>query len=778
MAASQHRIYQSMHVAGGEVVEYNLHVQDTVVDFTGKSRRALATNGQIPAPTLKFTEGDTALIHVHNNTNTSISFHWHGIILPNKEDGVPMLTTEVIEPGDLHTFRFPIVQFGTYWYHSHTMFQEQKGLFGPIVIQPYGAKEKDEKVVMLSDWTDQKAEHVQRQLKRHTEWYAIKRNAVQSYGQAIATGNLGAKAWLEWKRMPEVDLADVYYNAFLTNGKLQDNYIPQGKTETVKLRVINGSSSSHFWLQYAGGKMKIVAADGVDVVPVEVDKLLIATAETYDIEVEVDAGKSYEFRATSWDRYKYTSLWLGDGERVAAEDMQPVDYFGLINEMKGMMAGMKGMKMGKVSMVPATKLYGHDAAPTYQSEEMKMGMGHMHHMHGMKKENSMPGQNDNHDHRNMKMDMEHGNHTKADEDTGMKMNMGGMDKGTPFSVMMTGYKQVKGHNSGEVIFDYNMLEAKSMTTLPAENPVRVIHLYLTGNMFRYVWTMNNKPLSRADKIAIKQGENVRFVMHNTTMMSHPMHLHGHFFRVINKHGDKSPLKHTVNIAPMENLTMEFEATEDKDWFFHCHLLYHMMSGMARVINYDNTVPALTTERGYKKFAKEDRRFYTQASAMVQSNGAFTDFSFFNIYNELSIEADADYFGAYNAEGKLMRYIDPKQFFVVYAGAEAERYKVFRAADREFTYDNEAIGVLGVRYFLPMHFWSDLRIDHNGIVQVEIEREDIPITARWHIGGGTEYNFAEGWEYRINTSYRLLRNLAVSANYDSDYGVGAGLQFIY
>ncbi len=739
----------------GTLKKYDLTVDYKTVNFTGRDRKALATNGSIPAPTLRFIEGDTALITVKNDTDKPVSFHWHGIILPNKEDGVPMLTTEIIKAGGTHVFKFPIIQYGTYWYHSHTMFQEQKGLYGAIVIQPNNEEPTNEKVVVLSDWTDQKAKHIQRQLKRHTEWYAMRRNAIQSYGKAIATGNLSAKLWLEWKRMPDMDLADVYYDKFLINGKLEDSTANTSNNKTVKLRVINGSSSSHFWLQYAGGKMKIVAADGIDITPVSVDKMLIATAETYDIEVAIATDTSYEFRATSWDRYRRTSLWLGEGERVKTKDLAPVDYFSLINEMKDMMSGMKGMKMGKApKIVPAPKLYQPEDAPSYLKEEMNMDMG-------------------SHDHKQM-------DHSKGKMNMDMKesSSMSNMTDHKPFSTMMTGYKQIKENNPTDVVFDYNMLRAKESTVLPESNPIRVVHLYLTGNMFRYVWTMNNKPLSRADKIMINKGENVRFVMHNTTMMSHPMHLHGHFFRVINDEGAFSPLKHTVNIAPMQNITIEFEASEEKDWFFHCHLLYHMMSGMARVVSYANTNPMLDSKKDYNKFAREDKRYYSKASAMTHSNGTFADLSLFNIYNELSIEGDANYNKEYNLEAKLMRYIDPKQFFVVYAGLETEQNYEYLVTEQRNGYKSETLGIIGVRYFLPLHFWSDLRVDHTGNFQIEIEREDIPLTKRWAMGGGVEYNFNNTWEYRVITSYRLLRNLAVSANYDSDYGLGAGLSFIY
>ncbi len=683
---SSHTESNSNKKIKNKTVVYNLTVSDTVMELAGKKAKLLTTNGQIPAPTLFFTEGDTALIYVKNNTKGTTSFHWHGLLLPNEQDGVPLLTTELIKAGETHIFKFPIIQNGTYWYHSHTMFQEQKGLYGGISIAPKEPIKTKQKVIVLSDFTDQNPTNIIRLLKRHTDWYAIKRNAIQSYGKAIATGNLSAKAWLEWKRMPDMDLADVYYDAFLANGKIKEEVEDLKAGETIRLRVINGSASSHFWLHFAGGKMKIVAADGIDVEPVEVDKLLIATSETYDIEVSIPENadsEKYEFRATSWDRYKHTSVWLGNKNSTekAATDLPPLDYFALVNEMKDMMKMMPKMKMGKAPKNRMENgLYESKKAPTnhdilmqdmnrmgmkmsmgngneemgHGNEEMghgneEMGHGNEEMGHGEMKMNEDKGMengemNMNHEemnHDEMEMDSSKMNHNEMDmqegkthdaskEGTMMSKNdamLKSMLK--PMGVMMTGYKQLKKQNPDETIFDYTMLKSENSTKINEEQPVRIIHLYLGGNMLRYVWMINNIPLSEADKIKITKGETVRFVMHNTTMMSHPMHLHGHFFRVINGQGDFAPLKHTVNVAPMETTIIEFDAIEEKDWFFHCHLLYHMMAGMARVVNYENTTPMITTKAGYRKFARDDKKWYAMANLTGQTNGLWADASIFN-----------------------------------------------------------------------------------------------------------------------------------------------------
>ncbi len=811
-----------------KTVVYNLTVNDTTMVIAGKRAKVLTTNGQIPAPTLEFVEGDTALIYVKNNTKGTTSFHWHGLLLPNEQDGVPLLTTEFIKAGETHIFKFPIIQNGTYWYHSHTMFQEQKGLYGGIVILPKEPIKTKEKVIVLSDFTDQNPHNVLRLLKRHTDWYAIQRNAIQSYGKAIATGNLSAKAWLEWKRMPDMDLADVYYDAFLANGKVKEEIEDLKAGETIRLRVINGSASSHFWLHFAGGKMKIVAADGIDVEPIEVDKLLIATSETYDIEISISEGsdsKKYEFRATSWDRYKYTSVWLGNKNSTekAATDLPPLDYFALVNEMKDMMKMMPKMKMGKA---PKNRMengvYESAKAPTNYNilmEDMnRMGMnmgngkedmGHGEMKIGNGKEEMGNGEMNmghnkmNHDkHNKMEIDsskmdtMNHQNHDDMNHDKmdmkegkthdalkeGMMMSKNdAMLKSMlkPMGVMMTGYKQLKKQNPDETIFDYTMLKSESSTKINEDQPVRVIHLYLGGNMLRYVWMINNIPLSEADKIKITKGETVRFVMHNTTMMSHPMHLHGHFFRVINGQDDFAPLKHTVNVAPMETTIIEFDAIEEKDWFFHCHLLYHMMSGMARVVSYTNSTPMITTNAGYRRFAREDKKWYSMANAKIQSNGLWADASIFNFANEISIEGNTNYTNEIELNAKAMHYFGPKQFFIAYVGAEVEQEETNIISDQQVLPDAKVKGLVGIRYFLPMHIWSDFRTDHEGNLQIELEREDIPLTKRWRANAGLEYLINQDkFRYTVGTSYILEQYFGISANYDSFFKWGAGLQIMY
>ena len=531
----------------GNRMIYHLYVTDTVVNYTGKKANGIAINGSIPAPTLYFTEGDTAEIYLHNLMHMETSIHWHGLILPNEQDGVPYLTTAPIKGHSTHVFTFPLVQHGTYWYHSHTMLQEQSGMYGAIVIYETAKPVSPEHVVLLSDWTDENPGQVERTLHYATDWYVIKKGATQNYLQAINEKKLGVKLQNEWKRMMAMDVSDVYYDRLFTNGKVADEQTEFKAGDKVRLRIINGSSSTYFWLQFAGGKLSVIANDGAEVEPVEVDRMIVGVSETYDIEVTIPADSSYEFLATAEDRTKSTSLWLGNGTRHAVDVMPRLKYF-------------EGMKM----------------------------------MNGMMNMNGTMN------------------------DMGMNMSLQQMDMNT---VM---YPEIVDSNQNIVTLNYAMLKAPSKTTLP-EGPVRELKFELTGNMSRYVWTLNNRAISESDKILIKQGENIRIILYNNSMMRHPMHLHGHFFRVLNGQGEYAPLKTVLDIMPMETDTLEFHASEKYgDWYFHCHILYHMMSGMGRIFTYDQTPPnpqLPDPKKALRKVYHDDRRFYFSAQVGLESNGS-------------------------------------------------------------------------------------------------------------------------------------------------------------
>jgi len=715
-------IAQSSAVSSPNIIRYDLWVGDTIVNYTGRLRKAIAVNGSIPMPTLHFTEGDSAVIYVHNQLHENTSIHWHGLILPNQYDGVPYLTTQPIEPGGTHLYTFRIKQYGTYWYHSHSKLQEQSGMYGALIIDK---KKNDptrraidnlpEYTLLLSDWTDEKPFEVHRKLHHATDWYAIRKGSTQSYWEAIKEGYSGTKINNEWKRMLAMDVSDVYYDQFTANGKKEDKVTEFKPGEKIRLRIINGSSSTYFWLQYAGGKITVVANDGPDVEPVEVDRMLIAVAETYDIVVTIPTGNTaYELLATAEDRTKSTSLWLGNGIKQLAMPMPKLNYF-------------EGMKM----------------------------------MNGMMKMNG---------------DL---------DDMGMNMSLQQMDMNAVMYPEMTGEEaQAKAEAKEELplTLNYAMLRSPTKTTLP-EAPVKELRFNLTGNMNRYVWTINNKTVSETDKILIHKGENIRIILDNRSMMRHPMHLHGHYFRLLNGQGDYAPLKNVVDIMPMEVDTLEFAATESNDWFFHCHILYHMMSGMGTIFSYENSPPnpeLPDPKTSLKKLYRDDREFHFMAHNDFATNGndgeAVLANSRWNLQGEWRLGYTA-YHGQ-EIETHLGRYIGRMQWLLPYVGYDWRQREAHHQEDNIFgnpnSKDNRSALCFGVQYTLPMLIKADARIDSDGYFRFQLMREDIPLTnrLRFDFMVNTDLEFMTMWRYI------LTKNLAATAHYDSDMGWGAGVTLTY
>lgn len=756
------------------VVRYDLYVKDTMVNYSGKSKRAIAVNGGLPAPTLYFTEGDTAEIYVHNTLKEETIIHWHGVILPNQYDGVPFLTTQPIQPGKVHLFKFPIVQHGTHFYHTHLGLQQQIGLYGALVFYKRNERPAKEYTMVLSDWTDMNPKEVNRSLHNATDWFAIQKGTTQSYAEAIRSGNFKTKLANEWKRMNAMDVSDIYYDKFLINGKPEDHQ-PQFKAgDKVRLRVTNGSSSTYFWLTWAGGKMTIIANDGNDVVPVEADRLIIGVAETYDVVVTIPKDGSYEFLATPEDRSKSASLWLGKGDKVSAPHLPKLKYFAGMKMMNGMMKmdgnmkPMEGMEMGNQVMDMNNVMYPEitgdentkaNAKP--MSESMPgMDMGSTG-KKSMPKDNSMAG-----------MDM--GNTAK--KSVHKENGMAGMDMGN--------------NNSDIVTLNYGMLRSPVKTILPP-GPVKNLYFELTGNMNRYVWSINNKTLSEADKILIKKGENVRVVLYNNTMMRHPMHLHGHDFRVLNGQGDYSPLKNTLDIMPMERDTIEFAASYSGDWFFHCHILYHMMSGMGRVFEYENSPPnpeITDPVMNYKMVKMDDQMPYLKAQIGLESNGSDGQVMVSNTrwqatemwHLGLNLKA------GYESETMVGRYIGKMQWLFPYVGFDYHRkrfdaggYNIFgneatNLFGQRSNKDNRHTVVAGLAYTLPMLFIANARVDGNGKLRFQLGRQDIPISKRlrFNIMVNTDKEYAAGLQYVVTKYFSL------STHYDSDMGLGGGLTLTY
>jgi len=725
----------STHILFGQnVVRYDLTIKDTIVNFSGKEKRAIAVNEQIPMPTLTFTEGDIAEIVVHNKLKESTSLHWHGLFLPNKEDGVPYLTQMPIKPNETFTYRFPIIQSGTHWYHSHSGLQEQIGMYGSMVLLKKkddprfrkGIDDLPEVPIILSEWTDIKPENVQRMLRNANDWAAIKKGTVQSYSEAIKAGHFKTKLGNEMKRMLAMDVSDVYYDKFLINGKNESQLSQFKSGDKVRLRISNGGASSYFWLSYAGGKMTVVANDGNDVEPVEVDRLIIGVSETYDVVVTIpNENIAYEFLATPEDRTKSASIYLGNGKVQLTSRMPKLKYFEgmkMMNDMMNMDGSMDdmGMNMSFQKMDMNTVMYPEITG----NPEMKIDNKMNHSNHSM----------------NVKQDI--------------------------------------------VTLNYGMLKAPHPTTLPKDAPVRELRFELTGNMNRYVWSMDNKVLSETDKILIKKGENVRITLYNGSMMRHPMHLHGHDFRALNGQGEFAPLKNVLDIMPMETDTIEFLANAEGDWFFHCHILYHMMAGMNRVFSYEEQAPNPYLPNkiwAYKKLQSESNKFHFMAENDFATNGNDGMLIFHNTRWSFGTEWRLGYNDehGYEMETHIGRYVGKNQWFMPFIGFDWRYRNQNGEVEKNLfgqtnTKDQRAVLSLGAKYTLPMlvEFQGEVFMDGN--VKFQLMREDIPISPRlrWAFMVNTDKEYMTGFKY-ITT-----RNLGISTHYDSDMGIGFGVTLNY
>jgi CopA family copper-resistance protein len=729
-------------------VRYDLYVKDTMVTFGKKKKRAIAVNGQIPMPTLTFTEGDSAEIWVHNELNEATTLHWHGLMLPNQYDGVPNLTQMPIEPHSTHLYKFKIIQHGTHWYHSHSGLQEQIGMYGMFIMNKREEWNIPTVPVIISEWIDMKPKEVDRSLHAATDWFAVQKGSTQSYAEAIRQGYFKTKVNNEWKRMNAMDLTDIYYDNILVNGQNQLSLNPpsggRGAGDKVRLRIANGGASDYFWLKYAGGKITVVASDGNAVEPVEVDRLLIAVSETYDVVVTVPENKSYEFLVTPEDRTKYASIWIGNGEKVAAEKMKRPKYFAgmkMMNEMmdmKGNMVEMAGMKMENQVMDMNTVMY-----PEVTGEETKPSKK-------MKMDHPMQQPNNN--------------------------SMQGMNMAAETPNMVT--------------LNYAMLRNPEKSTLP-EATFKELKFDLTGNMNRYVWSMDNKVVSERDFIKIKKGENVRIILYNNSMMRHPMHLHGHDFRLLNGQGAYAPMKNIIDIMPMERDTLEFTANVYGDWFFHCHILYHMMSGMGVVFSYENKPqnPEIRDAKlAKKRLFADDEMFHTMGKLGLESSGSDGELMLANTRYKISTlwHLGMNNMEGYESETMIGRYLGRMQWWYPYIGFDyhykteaGDRKNIFGNEDKTLfgqksNKNNRKTVVAGLAYTLPLLITADGRVDGNGKFRFQLGREDVTVTPRlrFSLMANTDKEYMAGFRYIVGKYFSL------STHYDSDMGLGAGITITY
>ncbi|MEN8167253.1 MAG: copper resistance system multicopper oxidase [Pseudomonadota bacterium] len=588
--------------------DFKLTIGEQAVNFTGAPRIGTTINGSLPAPMLRWREGDSVTLRVTNLLRETSSIHWHGIILPSAMDGVPGIANGFngIRPGETFTYHFPLTQSGTYWYHSHSGFQEQTGLYGAIVIDPREADpityDRDY-VVMLSDWTDEDPTDVYRKLKKLSHYYNFNERTHADLMDDLKQKGLAA-TWNERKmwnqmRMSQRDLSDVtgYTYTYLMNGQTPaDGWMGLFKKgEKVRLRFINGSAMSFFDVRIPGLKMTVVATDGQNVEPVSVDEFRIGVAETYDVIVEPKDDRAYTLFAQDIARSGYARGTLTPDPSLTASipDMDAVPNLG---------HGDMGMNMMDHA--------GHDMAGMDHSQHQMPEMDHSQHQ--------MPGM----DHSQHRMpEMDHSQHQMAGMDHSQHQ-MPGMD---PTQHQMAGGKSMARsplkpnpsdftagpvqhaateygphvdmrsdapdyrlddpgvglRNNGRRVLTYADLK-NLRATHDHREPDREIELHLTGNMGRYMWSINGVKHSDAEPLRWKLGERLRITFVNDTMMNHPMHLHGMWSDLETGDNNFLPRKHTVVVQPGSRISYRVSVDAEGGWAYHCHLLYHML-GMFRTV---------------------------------------------------------------------------------------------------------------------------------------------------------------------------------------------------
>ncbi|MDY6898645.1 MAG: copper resistance system multicopper oxidase [Cyanobacteriota bacterium] len=559
----------------------DLKIQETAVKIGNKQAKALTVNGSVPGALIRLREGQNVTINVTNELKKDTSIHWHGILLRPNMDGVPGVSFAGIKPGQTFSYRFPVAQNGTYWYHSHSGLQEQRGHYGALIIDPIEPEpfEYDQDyVVLLSDWTFDDPHDILANLKKMPAYYNYQRRTIADLSKDLA-----------WRRMrmDPADIADVTgaTYTYLMNGLVPDSnwtglFQPGNK---VRLRFINGSAMTFFDVRIPGLKMTVVQADGQNVQPVSVDEFRIGVAETYDVIVEPQDEQAYTIFAETMDRSGYARGTLAVREGLSAPLPQRRERPLRTMADMGMAHDMSSMN-GNSSMKDMPGMNGN--AP------MNLDMSSMNADSSMK---DMPRMNDN---SSMNLDMSSMNGDSSMKDMpGMNHDMSKNDAGVPHGpddhglgnatvpMMVKSRLNEPGiglENTGHRVLVYTDLRSLK-PGYDKRKPERELELHLTGNMERYMWSFNGKKYSEDKEITFYNGERLRLIFVNDTMMEHPMHLHGMWMELDNGAGEYKPRKHTIIVKPAERLPVEINVDAPGKWAFHCHLLYHMEVGMFRTV---------------------------------------------------------------------------------------------------------------------------------------------------------------------------------------------------
>jgi CopA family copper-resistance protein len=527
--------------------DFDLYIGELPVNITGAARTAMAINGSLPGPTLRWREGDTVTLRVRNRLQQDTSIHWHGIILPANMDGVPGLSFHGIAPDGMYEYRFKVNQNGTYWYHSHSGYQEQLGVYGALVIdakQPEPFTYDRDYVVMLSDWTDEDPARVIAKLKKQSDYYNFHKrtlgdfvNDVSEMGWSAAVAD--RKMWAGMNMSP-TDLADVsgHTYTYLMNGQAPDsNWTGVFKPgEKIRLRFINGSAMTYFDVRIPGLKMTVVAADGQYVSPVSVDEFRIAVAETYDVIVEPENERAYTLFAQSMDRTGYARGTLAVREGLQAP-VPPVDPRPLVT------MGDMGMEHGSMAGMDHSQMAGMD--------------------HG-----SMAG-------------MSGALQRHPDSEANNPL----VDMQTMAPIPKLNDPGIGLRNNGRRVLTYADLKSTFIDP-DGREPGRTIELHLTGHMEKFAWSFDGIKFSDAEPLRLKYGERLRVTLVNDTMMTHPIHLHGMWSDLEDEAGNFRVRKHTLDMPPGSKRSYRVTADALGRWAYHCHLLFHMEMGMFREVRVD------------------------------------------------------------------------------------------------------------------------------------------------------------------------------------------------
>ncbi|MFC3338067.1 copper resistance system multicopper oxidase [Paracandidimonas soli] len=553
--------------------EFNLEIGESPVNFTGNPRMATTVNSSLPAPTLRWREGDTVTIHVKNRLQEATSIHWHGIILPFQMDGVPGISFTGIAPGETFTYRFKVEQSGTYWYHSHSGMQEATGVYGAIIIDPAETdpiRADREYVVQLSDWTDEDPMRVLAKLKTQGDYYNYNQpTAVDFFRDASRDGLKAAidkrKMWNEM-RMSPTDLADLSANVltYLMNGTT-----PAGNWtglfrpgERIRLRFINGAANTFYDVRIPGLQLTVVQADGVNVEPVTVDEFRFGPGETYDVLVQ-PKDDTYTVYAQAMDRTGYArgTLATRAGLEAPVPALDPVEWLTMADMMGAMGGGMTGMSHGA-------------AGPSSMSGMDHGAMAGMNH-------GSMQGMN----HAGM-ASMDHGPMAAAGASTQVRHARTEYGPSIDMRVDMPRTNLddpgIGLRNNGRRVLTLSDLHTVGGAMDP-RGAEREIELHLTGNMERYAWSFDGVEYGKSTPVHFRYGERVRIILHNDTMMTHPMHLHGMWSELESPDGSFQARRHTIPVQPAQRISFLVTADALGRWAWHCHLMLHMDAGMFREV---------------------------------------------------------------------------------------------------------------------------------------------------------------------------------------------------